>query len=87
MKKEIAHLKAIKNNYWIECYFRLWSSLAHGILKELLLRVQRDSGAQEQSVVLRILKEVLPLNQNLSSAQDSKNLALERGIGSEKMLK
>lgn len=38
-KKEVAHSKAIKN-YWIECCFRLWSSLAHGSLKELLLRVQ-----------------------------------------------
>lgn len=38
MKNKIAHSKAIKKKYWIECYFRLWSLLAYGILKELLLK-------------------------------------------------
>lgn len=48
-----------------------------------LLRVLRDGGAQEQSVVLRILGEVLPLHQNLKSAQNTKNQdeGLERGVG------
>lgn len=47
-----------------------------------LFRVQRNGGAQKQSLVWRIL-EFLPLHQRVKSAPNAKNWneGLERGVG------